>query len=93
MSLSKHEWNIAVLLGCLAGTGLVFLLWMLVEALAQLNREAWPLGWIVAAMVTTLLGNLVWNVCQSVRHDLVFQSLQRAAKRDKKARREKEAAV
>ena len=61
MSLTKHEWNLAVLLGCLVGTGIVLLFWAITLALAELNRGLPGAGWVAAGVLTLCVGLSLWH--------------------------------
>ena len=65
MSLTRREWDAVVLLGCLAGTGIVCMFWIVTLVLAELNRAIPGAGWL-GAVVLTLGGGLI------LRHELRF---------------------
>ncbi len=61
--MGKHEFNAAVLLGCVAGTLIVALAWALALGLAEVERCAPGAGWAlagVALMALYAFARLLW---------------------------------
>lgn len=67
MSLTRREWNAVVLLGCLAGTGIACGFWVLVLALAELNRTEPGAGWALAALLVFAPVLAVWKMRQNMK--------------------------
>lgn len=60
MSLTRREWDAVVLMGCLAGTGIVCMFWIVTLALAELNRAMPGAGWAAAVVLVCGTAYKLW---------------------------------